>query len=372
VNDVNLTVAARSDMGRVRTNNEDAFTITDLATGERLETGPRAGAVDVQESGVLLAVSDGMGGHQAGEVASALVLDSLRAALASNDGESIEKQIEEAVKRANADVVHAARTENKHGMGATLTAVFISAKTAYVAEVGDSRAYLLRNGRLRQITKDQSLVQLLVDSGVMSSEDAKVAPQKNIILQAMGRENDVRVAIGKLHLRRNDRILLCCDGVSNAISDDELRRVVSEHEPDDACGMLIDLANERGGEDNLTVIIAQVNGSGVEPAREKESVTMTFEVVQDFVGPQAGKGIKPRPRASGTEAVAEPAPPPTQAAPPPSPENAAVASAPAPPAPGAPRKPAPAPARPIRSGPILVVGFAVLATLYLLAHFLVK
>jgi hypothetical protein len=98
--------------------------------------------------------------------------------------------------------------------------------------------------------------------------------------------------------------------MSNAISDDELRRVVGEYEPDDACGRLIDLANERGGEDNLTVIIAAVNGPGVEPAREKESVTMTFEVVRDFVDPQGGKGVKPKAAAVPVEAPAKAAPAP--------------------------------------------------------------
>jgi serine/threonine protein phosphatase PrpC len=282
-NDVRMIVAARSDVGRARTNNEDAFTITDLATGDRVESGPNAGAIDVLDKGVLLALSDGMGGHQAGEVASQLVLDSLRAAMEAEGGGSMDQKIEAAVRRANADVALAARSERKKGMGATLTAIFVHADDAYVAEVGDSRAYLLRSGKIRQMTKDQSLVQMLVDNGVLSMEQAKRSPHKNVILQAMGLADDVRVAIGRLKLRREDRMLLYNDGLSNAISDDEFRVILGEMDPTSACQRLIDLANDRGGEDNLTAIVAHFDGDGLPAAMPTESITTTFEVLKDFL-----------------------------------------------------------------------------------------
>jgi serine/threonine protein phosphatase PrpC len=165
-------------------------------------------------------------------------------------------------------------------MGATLTAVFVRGTEAYIAEVGDSRGYLLRNGRLRQMTRDQSMVQLLVDQGVLTREDARRAPGKNVILQAVGLAPDVRVAIGRLELRRGDRLMLCSDGVSNQITDEELRQIMTDSAPREACETMIALANERGGEDNETVIVADVLGEDLEEPVEFETVTSTFEVLQ--------------------------------------------------------------------------------------------
>jgi hypothetical protein len=175
-------------------------------------------------------------------------------------------------------------------MGASLTAVLVRPDEAYVAEVGDSRAYLLRSGRLRQITRDQSLVQWLVDVGALTPEEAKRSPQKNVILQAMGLASDVRVAIGRLLLRRDDRILICCDGLSNAIPDDELCELLAEGEPDEVCERLIARANERGGEDNLTAIVAHLGGEDLVPASATERVTITLEVLQEFADPPLAQG----------------------------------------------------------------------------------
>jgi serine/threonine protein phosphatase PrpC len=238
--------------------------------------------VDVGAKGVLLALSDGMGGHQAGEVASALVLESLGAELAQDIEGPIHRQLEEAVHRANRKVHEAAKTAERHGMGATLIAVFIRGTEAYIAEVGDSRGYLLRNGRLRQMTRDQSMVQLLVEQGVLSREDARRAPGKNVILQAVGLAPDVRVAIGRLELRRGDRLMLCSDGVSNQLTDDELRQIMTDSAPREACETIIALANERGGEDNETVIVADVLGEDLDEPVEFETVTSTFEILQAF------------------------------------------------------------------------------------------
>jgi len=223
-----------------------------------------------------------MGGHQAGEIASALVLESLQAAMQMESKGAIHEQLEEAVQRANQTVMNAARADNRRGMGATLTAVFVRGHEAYIAEVGDSRAYLLRNGRLRQITRDQSLVQLMVDHGVMSPEEAKRSASKNVILQAMGLAHDVRVAIARLELRRGDRFLLCSDGVTNEVSDEELKQTLSGSAPRAACDTMIALANERGGRDNSTVIVADLSGDSLELPDEFETVTSTYEVLQAF------------------------------------------------------------------------------------------
>jgi serine/threonine protein phosphatase PrpC len=289
--DTRMIVSALSDVGRARRTNEDAFAVTDLASGQRIEVRGADKAVDVEERGVLLALSDGMGGHQAGEVASALVLDSLQDALQADTRGAIHEQLEEAVQRANRSVMTAAQQGNRHGMGATLTAVFVRGSEAYIAEIGDSRAYLLRQGRLRQITRDQSLVQLLVDHGVLSIEEARKSPSKNVILQAVGLAEDVRVAIARLELRRGDRFLLCSDGVSNAVSDDELKQILTGSEPRAACDTMIALANDRGGLDNQTAIVADLTGEGLDPPDEFETVTSTYEVLKAYEATVSGKPL---------------------------------------------------------------------------------
>ncbi len=317
--DVNMLVSALTDVGLVRTTNEDGYAVTDLASGELIAVDAADRAVDVQDRGVLLALSDGMGGHQAGEIASALVLESLQAALQQDTKGHIHEQLEHAVLRANQTVLNAARTDNRHGMGATLTAVFVRGAEAYIAEVGDSRAYLLRNGRLRQITRDQSLVQLMVDHGVMSPEEAKHSASKNVILQAMGLAEDVRVAIARLELRRGDRVLLCSDGVTNEVEDDELKEIMTGSEPRAACDAMIALANERGGRDNSTAIVADLRGDGLEPPDEFETVTSTYEVLQAFES-----------RLGGAPPDEPPGAPPTAAAVPDLPADPDAATGPAP------------------------------------------
>lgn len=297
---VKVLVCAKTDVGRARQTNEDACSVTELETGQVIDAIGADRTVELGQKGVLLAVSDGMGGHQAGEVASALVLESLQRELAQDAKGPLHKHLEDAVHRANRRVHNAARSAERHGMGATLTAVFIRGTEAFIAEVGDSRGYLLRNERLRQITRDQSMVQMLVDQGVMTSQEARKAPGKNVILQAVGLAPDVRVAIGRLELRRGDRLLLCSDGVTNQISDDELRQILTRSEPREACETMIALANERGGEDNETVIVADVLGEDLNEPVEFETVTSTFEVLQAFEArPSKARRRSPLPAVPG-------------------------------------------------------------------------
>jgi len=301
-------VCAKTDVGRARQTNEDACSVTELETGTLIDAIGKSQTVSLGTKGVLLAVSDGMGGHQAGEVASALVLESLQRELAQDATQPLHKHLEDAVHRANRRVHNAARTADRHGMGATLTAVFIRGTEAYIAEVGDSRGYLLRNGRIRQVTRDQSMVQMLVDQGVMSPDEARKAPGKNVILQAVGLAPDVRVAIGKLELRRGDRLLLCSDGVSNQITDDELREIMTRSDPREACETMIALANERGGEDNETVIVADLLGEELPEVVDFETVTSTFEVLQAFEARPQGRGRR-RQGLVIPSGAAEPVPP---------------------------------------------------------------
>jgi serine/threonine protein phosphatase PrpC len=287
--DIHLTFAALSDVGRARSINEDAFQLTDLSTGLSFDASPAHSVIQIGERGALLALSDGMGGHAAGEVASAVVLESLRSTLQAGGDGTAEQRLEAAVRRAHTDVQAAARTKGQHGMGATLTAALIDQDQAYVAEVGDSRAYLLRSGKLKQLTRDQSLVQMLVDSGVMHPDEAAQSPQKNILVQAMGIAEEVHAALGQVTLRRGDKLLLCSDGISNAMSSEELLEILTRDAPEPASARLVELANERGGADNLTAVVALFEGSGLALPAPSETVTATFAVIKDF-GPTARHG----------------------------------------------------------------------------------
>lgn len=279
---VNLTVVGQTEVGLVRQTNEDAFVIADLTGGSLLDE-QNMTKFEVGQRGVLLAVSDGMGGHQAGEVASALVVESLRRSMARQPslvpGDAL---LEKAAQRANRDVWKAAHVPGRERMGATLTAVFIQGQTAHIAEVGDSRAYLVRNGKIKQVTRDQSYVQLMVDTGAMSPAQAKESEFSSVILQAMGLKETVQIALGRLDLRQRDCFLLCSDGLSSLVSDDEIRDVVLTAGPLDAvCSKLVDLAMQRGGSDNITVIVGGVSGD-LPALVMGESISDTLLVVQDF------------------------------------------------------------------------------------------
>src|SRR5258706_10705743 len=172
---INLTVYGQTDVGCVRTTNEDTFVIADL-TGNNLIEGDPISRFEIGERGVLLAVSDGMGGHAAGEVASALVVQSLQRAMSIAPETVPDALLEKAVEKANRDVWEASHVKGREKMGATVTALFVRGTSAYIAEVGDSRAYLLRGGNLVQITHDQSYVQLMVDQGAITAEKPEQPP----------------------------------------------------------------------------------------------------------------------------------------------------------------------------------------------------
>jgi serine/threonine protein phosphatase PrpC len=282
---VTMTVFGATDPGSVRGNNEDSFVVVDLTKGEPLGSVEKAVRWDVGDRGILIGVSDGMGGEQAGEVASAMVVSTLREKLQEilEQGDDDAQRVKKAVDLANAEVFKAAQEPGKKGMGATLTAALVRGGTAFIVEVGDSRAYLLRGANLRQITRDQSYAQLLVDSGVLKPEDVANFQHKNMILQAMGKSPEIVAGIGKLALRRGDRLLLCSDGLHGMVKDSEMRDVLLKAPTlDDACKNLIKLANDRGGEDNITVVLAEVSGQDLPAATANDRVTLTLEAVQEF------------------------------------------------------------------------------------------
>jgi serine/threonine protein phosphatase PrpC len=279
---VMLTVYGQTDIGLVRKANEDSFVIGDLTGGSLIQE-QHISQFEVGQRGLLLAVSDGMGGHQAGEVASALVVESLRRSMASPaGGRTSDALLEKATLQANREVWQAAHYPGREKMGATLTALFVHDKTAYIAEVGDSRAYLLRGGEIAQVTRDQSYVQLLVDSGAMSAAQAKDSDLSNIVLQAMGLKPEVSAALGKLDLRQRDCLVLCSDGLSNKLDAYEIRQVIlASTGLDAACTRLIDEAKRRGGEDNITVIVAGVDGD-LPPLAMGEKIAGTLVVIREF------------------------------------------------------------------------------------------
>jgi PPM family protein phosphatase len=281
--DIYLRVVGRTDVGNVRATNEDSLVVADLSGNGLADCSGSDGRFNVGDRGVLLAVSDGMGGLAAGEVASALVIEGLPRAI--RDGRAsapTEELLQAGVKSVNTEVWDAARQKGIR-MGATLTAVYVDGAVAWIAEVGDSRAYLIRAGNITQLTKDQSVVQRLVDSGALSPEEAAHSPHRGVILQAMGHAPDVSVALGRLELRARDCLVLCSDGLTAHVSDEEIRDVVlSSADLTVACHRLVDLAKERGGVDNITVMLGGVDGPLPPPRVSRNDIGETFEVVRPF------------------------------------------------------------------------------------------
>jgi PPM family protein phosphatase len=264
--DIRISVYGCTDVGMVRTNNEDNFLVSDLSAGAK----PTEALQDkkISKRGGLIAVSDGMGGAQAGEVASEMAVHTLRTEMMKSvSSRPADEQLVKSVQRANYVVWQESQDNlSRSGMGATLTAVLIRDGKAYVAEVGDSRAYLIRSEQIMQVTIDQSLVELLILAGELTREEAEHAPIRNVILQAIGTQPEVKVALTTIDLRQSDYLLLCSDGLSNKVTDGELLKfTLKSNNLEDACNQLVDLAKRRGGEDNITVVLVAVNGEGLAP-----------------------------------------------------------------------------------------------------------
>lgn len=278
-----ITICGQTNVGSVRMNNEDAFVVVDLAKDTLFPEGKEV-ALLAGEDPILLAVSDGMGGEKAGEVASAVTLATLRRELREAiKTQSKEDALASSVQAANESVLEAARAPQARGMGATLTAVVISGTQAVIAEVGDSRAYVIRGDRIVQLTHDQSYVQFLVDSGALTREEAETFPQKNVILQAIGKVHTISVGLARLELRRGDQLLVCSDGLTGMLPNEEIREIVTNAPRlDVACARLIAAANQRGGVDNITVVLARVSGEGLQEPKASERLTESAVLVKPF------------------------------------------------------------------------------------------
>jgi PPM family protein phosphatase len=283
---IQLSVHGRSDIGLERTNNEDALVVADALTGNTASCLGNS-TFDVSGHPVLLAVADGMGGENAGEVASGLTLASLRYALSKELARCEPAEaLRAAIEHAHAVVTGSANVPGREGMGATVVAAVVHEDRAYVGAVGDSRVYVLRQHQLVQVTKDQSFLQYLIDAGSITEGKIATFPHKNVILQAIGRAPDLSFSILKIALRRDDVLLLCTDGLTGEVDDDVIRDLVATAPIDLACAKLIEAANARGGRDNITVILASVDGEGVSSPRPGEGVSP--ELVTSSRPPRAG------------------------------------------------------------------------------------
>lgn len=232
-----LRYAARSDRGLVRSNNEDS-----VYAGSR-----------------LLALADGMGGHAAGEVASQLVISALAPLDDDEPGDDLLAKLADATREGNESIAdHVNADPELDGMGTTLTAILFAGKKLGLAHVGDSRAYLLRDGELTQITRDDTFVQSLVDEGRITAEQAHTHPQRSLIMRALT-GNDVDPTLTIRETRENDRYLLCSDGLSDVVSDETIATTMNKEKSVEECAeRLVELALRSGGPDNITVIVADV------------------------------------------------------------------------------------------------------------------
>ena len=284
-----------------RSGNEDAFLVADLTSGD-VGLGPEPSVVPMGERGSLLIVSDGMGGAAAGEVASELAVTTIRETLmdapfdpADPADADTAARLRVATEVANERIWNESQANPElNGMGATVTAVVVQNEIVYIAQVGDSRAYLIRGRQIKQLTKDQSFAQMLIDAGAIRPEQAASIPQ-NVIMQALGTQPIVKVAMTTVRLYRGDCLLLCSDGLSNKLGPNELKQVVEQAaDLKAACRALIEVANDRGGEDNITVVLARFDGDGLQAASESQTITSSLTATDlDLFPTAAGSQMTP-------------------------------------------------------------------------------
>jgi len=235
-----IAVGWRTDIGRARERNEDAFLVREP----------------------LFVVADGMGGHPHGDVASRIAVQTLEdVAGRPADGA---KELTDGIRRANRRILEEGASDRSlRGMGTTVTAILADASKAHLAHVGDSRAYLLRDGALQQLSEDHTLVQRMVREGKLSAAEASRHPQRNVLTRVLGVEEPLDVDVLTLDLHPGDRLLLCSDGLTNMVAERDLQEILErEPDPQGAADALVEGANRGGGDDNITVIVLDVRDDG--------------------------------------------------------------------------------------------------------------
>lgn len=288
-----VEIHATSHIGRVRRGNEDNYLLLNVGLAKAWTSSQEAGEFvietqkfEVDDNGVVLAVSDGMGGALAGEVASKMAVETVSEKLLDEDTEEtltpeefdhlLIGKLYNASLYANYLIHQQGRTDPQfQGMGATFTGIGVTPAAVDIIQIGDSRAYLVRNGKIYQITKDQSLVQQLIDAQQISAEEAETHTLKNVILQALGAQSEIYPVSARLEPHKNDVVLLCSDGLSNKVTAASMQKIVLENidKLEMGCAELVKEANENGGEDNITVVLAKITGDNL-PEPEGDDVKL--------------------------------------------------------------------------------------------------
>ena len=244
-----------TDVGQVRTVDEDSILAADLSFGVNSES----------SKFLLLAVADGMGGHAKGEEASKIALNAIARAVIPDllNNTSFTKILEKGIQNANQDILdHTAENPEASGMGTTSVCAVVKDNQIHLANVGDSRAYRVSDDEICRVTKDHSYVQALIDEDEITEEQAREHPRKNEITRAVGIMPSIEVDTMKLTLDSDESLLLCCDGVIAHLSDDDIHKIIRDSpDPQTACQEIVDMANERGGSDNISLIILSSEGS---------------------------------------------------------------------------------------------------------------
>jgi len=274
--EIQVRLFARTDVGQVREHNEDNFLVADLTRRQRgLMEANRQTTIGPQ--GAVFAVCDGMGGAAAGEIASQLAVDIVCEKMLEGVEENqagpparrddLGRRLVRAVEAAGLRIFQEAKLDRtRRGMGTTVTAAALVDDILFLAQVGDSRGYILRQGTLTQVTRDQSLVNQLIEAGQLTEEEAETFEHNNIILQALGTSDTVQVDLTYVDLRQGDILLLCSDGLSGMVRFDEIREILrTSSDPLETCKALTERANQAGGHDNITVIVVHFDGEGVKP-----------------------------------------------------------------------------------------------------------
>jgi serine/threonine protein phosphatase PrpC len=266
-----------TDPGRVRPSNEDQFLVAELTKAMRVQYAslPQPKTQYADERGYLFIVADGMGGHQAGEQASALAVQTIEAfvlntlkwffRLKGAEEQGILKEFQTALQQADARVCReAAQHPELAGMGTTATIAYSFGSRLFLVHVGDSRCYLFRGRQLHRLTHDHTLVEEMVRRGQLQPEEAAHHPFRHIITNAVGgHEPGVQVECHRIELEPDDTLLLCSDGLTKMVPDDRIAAVLqAEHEPRTACERFVAEANDHGGKDNITVIVARFEATG--------------------------------------------------------------------------------------------------------------
>lgn len=287
-----LTLGSMTHVGMKRSANEDSHC---ALVGLNAPPG----------SDALLAVADGMGGHAAGEVASAMAIQGIRSRL-SRDGlgetaqlgpMEYERLMKQVVQDLNAEVRKGAEQPATMGMGTTLTVAMVIGPLVIIAHVGDSRAYLFRHGKMQQISQDHSWVAEEVARGAITESEARVHPRRNILTRALGVAADVEVDTSALELEEGDVLLLCSDGLHGLVGDEEIARTSTAFDPQEACEVLVQRANELGGNDNITVVIVRIDRLGdpgirAQDQQERQQQTTVNMTAEKSGGRSASRTLK--------------------------------------------------------------------------------